>query len=273
MPHVVSMLAALLRRRLRPAIVPLAVTAGLVVGCTPTTATTSYRFTTQQLAVASTESQQGLAYAGGLLYLGFDLLDGTGRIVGYDSRGRVVKRSAALPTGHTNEISYRTADGNLYVTNTSRGVTGIAVVSVRGTVPSFVKQINVPLKYGAVAAVDNTRDQLVVVTGNTGGPYTLEFVTMSGVVTRRIPIADQGITQGLEVVGDQILLFTSLTSPARDRITVLSLAGTVLQTIPVPVANEGEGLAYDPATRQVYVGFTKPSRVMLMTPAFVPVHL
>ena len=48
--------------------------------------------------------------------------------------------------------------------------------------------------------------QLVVVTGNTGGPYTMIFASMTGKVLRKVPIPDEGITQGLKVVDGQILL-------------------------------------------------------------------
>ncbi len=257
------------RRHALTAVAAVLVTA-VAPACSIATTTTEYTYT-QQFSISTTEDQEGLAYSQGVHYVGFDLGDGNGRIVAYDGSGKLVKSSGVLRTGHTNEISYRKADNNLYVTNSSLAPTGIAVVNMHLATPAIIRQISIPMAYGSVAAVDNSTDQLVVVTGNTGGPYTMIFTTMTGAVLRRVPIPDQGITQGLEVVGGQILLLTSLKSPVRNRITVFSRTGTILKTIAVPVARESEGLSVQLATNQLYIGFDKPAGVLRMGPAFIPV--
>ncbi len=248
--------------------------AGLVVSLiapASADAATAYTFS-QQFTISTSEDQEGLAQSLGVHYVGFDLGSGNGRIVAYDDSGKLVKRSGVLRTGHTNEISYRNADKNLYVTNSSLAPTGIAVVDMRLATPAVIRRIPIAMAYGSVAAVDNGKDQLVVVTGNTGGPYTMVFASMTGKVLRRVPIPDEGITQGLEVVGGQILLLTSLKAPVRNRITVFSATGSILKTIPVPVARESEGLSVRPSTNQLYIGFDQPARVLRMSPAFTPVR-
>lgn len=234
------------------------------------TSPASYTFT-QQLSVANTENQQGLAFAGGVHYVGFDLGNGNGRIVGYDGSGNEVARSGVLATGHTNEISVRAADGYLYVTNANATAPVVDVVDMRQSTPAIVRTIKVgSMSQGAVVGVDNANNQLVMATGPTGGPYTLVFTDMAGALLRKVSIPDQGITQGLEVVAGQILLYTSLSNPTRNQITVFSSTGSILRVIPVPVASEGEGLSADPATNELYVGANSPNRVYKMSPAFVP---
>src|SRR5215213_8140202 len=76
----------------------------------------------RQFAVPQGGNQQGLAYGDGRFYVAFDL-DGNGsaRIVAYDAAGHEVRRSGGLPLGHAAELSYRQANGNLYVADGTPG--------------------------------------------------------------------------------------------------------------------------------------------------------
>src|SRR5215213_10252593 len=101
-------------------VLALATLAATAVGIVPVASAAhgaGYTFP-RQFVVPDAGNQQGLAYAGGRLYVGFDL-DGRGsaRIVAYDAQGHEVRRSGPLPLGHAAELSYREADGNLYVSD------------------------------------------------------------------------------------------------------------------------------------------------------------
>jgi len=230
---------------------------------------TAYTFS-QQFAVGNTGNMQGLAFAGGTHYVSFDLGGGQGRIVAYDAAGRELQRTGPLPLGHANEMSVRPADGLLYVLNSDASPSVVDVVDMGRATPVVVRTIPVgKVTHGAVVGMNIVDDQLVLVTGPTGGPYDLVVLDMTGHLLRSVGIPDQGVTQGVEVVDGQVLLYTSLSNPARNQITVLSMAGAVLRVIPVPVASEGEGLSADPATDQVYIGANSPNRVLAMSPRFV----
>lgn len=246
-------------------LLPLMVPAGAEGG-------TGYSFT-PGFTVPSTANQQGLAYAHGLHYVAFDVGGGQGQIIAYDDRGTEVKRSPLLPLGHAAEVSYRAADGNLYVAVYGVAGTGlhVAVVDMRPAVPQLVRTYDLSyLGVLGMVAVDNSRDQMLVKSGPRGGPHTFTSVDMDGRVVAQFTDGSQGLGQGLEVVGDDILLFTSAPDHVSNTITVYDRSGTVLSRIPVPVAVEGEGLSVDLATGRVHLGFSDHS-VLAMSPVYEPV--
>jgi len=118
-----------------------------------------------------------------------------------------------------------------------------------------------------MVALDNTRDRLVVTAGPAGGPFTVAFVRIDGRIDHRFTSRVPGVRQGLEVVGGQIVLYTSAPDLSSNALTVMSDTGKVARTIRVPVAREGEGLAVNARTRQLYVGFGYPNAVHRMSPA------
>jgi hypothetical protein len=251
------------------ALATLAATAAGIVAVGSVAHGAGYTFP-RQFAVPGGGNQQGLAYADGRFYVAFDL-DGKGsaRIVAYDRAGHEVRRSGRLSLGHAAEMSYRKADGNLYV---AAGTPGkpcrVTVVDMRHSPPRIVRRYDFSaLGAGGMVAIDNARDRMVVSAGPAGGPFTVAFVGMDGRVQRRFTSKVPGVRQGLEVVGNQLVLFTSAPNLKSNTLTVMSDTGRVVRTIRVPVAREGEGLAVDPKTRQLYVGFGRPNEVHRMSPA------
>jgi hypothetical protein len=224
----------------------------------------------RQFAIPGTGNQQGLAYADGRFYVAFDL-DGKGsaRIVAYDAAGHEVRRSGRLPLGHAAELSYRRADGNFYVADGTPGrPCRVTVVDMRHSPPRIVRRYDFSaLGAGGMVAIDNAHDRMVVSAGPAGGPFTIASVGMDGRIQRRFTSRVPGVRQGLEVVGDQIVLYTSAPDLRSNTLTVMSSTGLVARTIRVPVAREGEGLAVNAQTRQLYVGFSRPNAVHRMSPA------
>src|SRR5215211_5769802 len=224
----------------------------------------------RQFAVPESGNQQGLAYGDGRFYVAFDLDGkGTARIVAYDAAGHEVRRSGRLPLGHAAELSYRQATGNLYVADGTPGrPCRVTVVDMRQSPPRIVRRYDFSaLGAGGMVAIDNARDRMVVTAGPAGGPFTVAFVGMDGRVQRRFTSRVPGVRQGLEVVAGQIALYTSAPDLSSNTLTLMSDTGKVARAIRVPVAREGEGLAVNAKTRQLYVGFAYPNAVHRMSPA------
>ena len=224
----------------------------------------------RQFAVPGKANQQGLAYADGRFYVAFDLDGkGTARIVAYDKAGHEVRRSGPLPLGHAAELSYRRADGNLYVADGTPGRRcRVTVVDMQHSPPRIIRRYDfAELGTGGMVAIDNARDRMVVTAGPAGGPFTVAFVAMDGRIQRRFSSEVPGTRQGLEVDGDRLVLYTSAPDLRSNELTVLSDTGKVVKSIPVRVAREGEGLAVNQKTHQLYVGFGHPNAVHRMSPA------
>jgi hypothetical protein len=262
----------------------LALLAGLSATSTPAAAATAGTARTQATSDASTgytfskrftvpysANQQGLAYADGIHYAGFDTGNGYGRIVAYDDNGAEVKRTPSLPLGHAAEVSYRAADGNLYVAMYAGGSgLKVGVVDMRPATPTLVRTYDFSyLGTRGMVAIDNTRDQMVVKSGPKEGPHTFTTTDMQGKIVGQFTDVSQGLGQGLEVVGDDLLLYTSAADFSSNTITVYSRTGTVRSKIHVPVASEGEGLSVDHRTGQLHVGFRNHA-IYRMSPAYLP---
>lgn len=233
---------------------------------------TTYEFA-EIFSVPYMENQQGLAYANGIHYVGFDVGDGNGngRIVAYDEGGAEIKRSPDLPLGHTAELSHRAADGNLYVAIAAGGAgLEVGVVDMRRPVPELLRTYDFSdLGTSGMVAIDNARDQMVIKAGPRSGPHTFTTTDMDGNVLAQFSDASQGVGQGLEVVGDDVLLYTSAPDELSNQITVYSRSGQILSRIPVPIANEGQGLSVDHRTGEVHVGFRNHA-VLTMSPVYEP---
>ncbi len=121
---------------------------------------------------------------------------------------------------------------------------------------------------GAVA-VDNGNGRLLVFAGPNGGPYVVATADFDGTILSKFSLAEPlELPQGIEVIGNEILFFTSKKDKTSNNIAVYSTTGTKLYSIPVPIAIEGEGLSLDEATRTVYVGTHSPDRLYKMSPVF-----
>jgi hypothetical protein len=241
----------------------------------------TYRFL-ERFDVDEPGNLQGLAYGGGSLWACFDVGKGQGRIVRYSMTGTVQKRSPRLPLGHCAEIAYRRQDGTIYaVDHVPGGKTAhVRVVDMSLVTPAVVKTIDVT-RYGParMIAVDNARDELVVFGGRT--PYRFNFLTLSGAkrttrVTWRRQVRHRpwrGIPQGLEVVGGELLFLTSIPfggTIVSNRIRVFGRALADKRFINVPLAREAEGLAINPATHFLFLGFHHTPAVYRMDPAYRP---
>ena len=241
----------------------LAVTIALLPGGAPAEGAATFTFP-RQFAIAGHENQQGLAYAHGRFYVSYDLDGrGTARIVAYDSAGHEVRRSGRLSLGHAAELSYREADGNLYVADGTPGrPCRVTVVDMKQSPARIVRRYDFSsLGTGGMVAIDNAKDRMVVSAGPAGGPFTVAIVGMDGKVQHRFTSKVAGTRQGLEVLGSQIVLYTSSADLRSNSLTFLSNTGKVVRTIKVPVAREGEGLAVNAKSRQLYVGFGYPHAV------------
>lgn len=254
---------------------PSATTADAATGVAgvQSTSTTSTAYTfSKRFTVPFSGNQQGLAYADGIHYVAFDTGGGYGRIVAYDGSGREVKRSPALRIGHAAEVSYRKADGNLYVAIYGGGAgLKVGVVDMRPAVPTLLRTLDFSyLGTLGMVAVDNTRDQLVLKSGPKDGPHVFTTTDMQGNVLSRFTDVSQGLGQGLEVVGDDLLLFTSSVDLKANKITVYDRrTGSLRSRITVPVAGEGEGLSVDHRTGELHIGHYNHS-LYRMSPAYVP---
>jgi hypothetical protein len=235
------------------------------------TSATEYTFT-RQFLVPENGSQQGLAYADGRYYLTFDLGgERSARIVAYDADGHELRRSGPLPMGHAVELSYRQADGNLYVSNGGHGLFHVYVVDMRRNPPAIVRTYDFSeLGLNGMVAIDNVRDRMVLFGGPHVGPFTFAFAGMDGRLERRFTTRIPGVPQGLEVLGDQIALYTSAWDRSSNTLTLLSDTGRITKTLPVPVAREGEGLAVNPQTNALHMGFKWPNEVRRMSPTVSP---
>lgn len=80
--------------------------------------------------------------------------------------------------------------------------------------------------------------------------------------------------QGMEVVEDNLLFMTSHRNATgawdHNRINIIDLHGDLKTHIRVPVPRASEGLAVDPATKILYVGFAHANSVHHMNPAYAP---
>jgi hypothetical protein len=242
--------------------VALAVTVAVLPG--PASAADARYTFPRQFAVPSGANQQGLAHGGGRFYVAFDLDGrGTARIIAYDKKGHEVRRSGRLPLGHAAELSYRSADGNLYVADGTPGrPCRVTVVDMRHSPARIVRKYDFSsLGTGGMVAVDNANDRMIVSAGPAGGPFTVATVGMDGKVQHRFTSRVPGTRQGLEVLGKQIVLYTSSPDLRSNSLTFMSSTGKVRRTITVPVAREGEGLAVNAKSRQLYIGFAGPNAV------------
>src|SRR6266542_3782827 len=230
---------------------------------------TGYTFT-KIFNVPSTENQQGLAFGARSHFVTFDIGSGQARIVQYNSSGAEIKRTGGLAMGHGAEVSYRQADGNLYIANggLSGTPTYVYEVDMRLPTPVIARTIDFSsMGSNGMVAVDNGNGRLVVFAGPKGGPYTAATTDLDGTILSKFSIAGGlGTPQGIEMIGNEILYYTSK-SP-NNNIAVYSTTGTLLYSIPIPIADEGEGLSIDEATRTIYVGTHYPRRVYKMSPTF-----
>ena len=219
--------------------------------------------TLYELPVAS-GNQQGLAESGNTVYVTADLGGGTTRIDLLDREtGTLIRSIGPLPLGHGAEVSVG-SNGLLYVAN-GGGATLTKVFAVDPAAGRIVKTFDLAsLGTSGLVAFDAANERLLVFTGKPGA-YRVTPVDLAGAIGTSVPLKDQGVPQGLEVVGAELWLYTTVESGSR--ISRFDPAtGALLGIIELALTGEAEGLAYDASRDEVLVGAHSPSRVGILEP-------
>jgi hypothetical protein len=116
----------------------------------------------------------------------------------------------------------------------------------------------------ALVAFDASNGRLLVYTGQPGA-YEVTPVDLDGTPGTSLPLQDEGVPQGLELVRGELWLYTTV--EAGSRISRFdATTGALLGTIDLALKGEAEGLAYDPSRDEVLVGAHSPSRVGILEP-------
>ena len=219
--------------------------------------------------------QQALGYANGHLFVGFDA--GTSsHITEYTSTGTKVRDVGSLNLGHAAEMGYRKANGKFYVANGGPDDKAkVAVVNMAAAKPTVEDTYDFStIGVDAMVAVDNDNDRMVLFGGPKRTEDTISFGSFSSRTREKaFDMPNLGTPNGLEVVGSKILYLATLkTSDKQDRVcntmTAFNFTGTAQYALPIPVIGEGEGLAADQVTGQLYVGFKSPNSVYKVSPAW-----
>lgn len=238
---------------------------GTVTAATTVSVSTAHLpYRIRVLAQLRSGNEQGLAIGriGGAtrVFAGVDVGGGKARIDEYDLSGKHIASSAPLPLGHAAEIAVGAKDGLLYVANGSAAApTSIGVVDPIGW--RLVRTIDAAaLGVNGMIATDPTRG-FVVFANLPGAPYTVTPMAADGTFGASVPIPDPGgVPQGIEVVGHQWWIYTSLAGGGNRITKVAPATGHSLGTIELAMPGEGEGEAIDAATGRVYVGCHGPNR-------------
>jgi hypothetical protein len=213
----------------------------------------------QDLFTVAAGNQQGLAVHAGIFYVGFANSDGTARIDRYTSKGARMGSFGPLKIGHVAELSYSTTTEMLYAANGGgdSATTVWALDPATGAVKDTLDLST--LGNNGMVAVDDAGGRLLVFSGRSGA-YTVtaaslattpaavdENGTPTGPPTHTmstpVPITISGVPQGIEVVGKQLWVYTSLKN--RNHIARYDLSNeTLLAGDDLMNVGEGEGMAY-----------------------------
>lgn len=208
--------------------------------------------------IDSTDNMQGITYANGFYYVGFDKGNNKGVIRKYTVAGTLVEETGLLDLGHCAELAYRKADGLIYVVN-GGGTEPTMVYAVNMQTKAIVKTINLTrLGNAGLIGIDNINDRLIVHTASSNTtPPVFTITDFNGDSVRSFSIPNQGIPQGLDCYGDQIYFYTN------NKITILRDNGEIISTLPVPKTGESEGLTFagDFASGNITVGYNGPNRL------------
>jgi hypothetical protein len=248
----------------------------------------------QDLFTVAAGNQQGLAVHDGTFYVGYDNGDGTSRIELYNGSGAQIGTWGPMAIGHAAELSYSTATGLLYAANggPTSPTTVWSIDPATGAVRDTFDLSS--LGPNGMVAVDDVNRRLLVFTG-TAGAYSITPVSLdaipatdttaevpAGTPGRSVPIAITGMPQGLEVVGSQLWVYTSVKK--FNHLAQFDLARLLPAADPAAAdpatsgdlvfPGEGEGMAYQaPADGQtsgtglpgwMYVGAHTANRIGLL---------
>ncbi len=220
-------------------------------------------------------NQQGLAVHDGLFYVATDVDSTSSRVDVYDGRGALVRTLGVLPIGHGAELAFSTTTGLLYAANGGAlNPTSIWAIDPASTDPATAVKQTFDLSAlgpNGMVGVDDAGGRLLVFTG-VKGAFTLSSVGFDGTVQRTVPISISGTPQGLDVVGTELWVYTSLRG--RNRLARYSVtddaviaAGTGTAAFDLMNPGEGEGFAYAGGVDgSIYVGAHGPNRVGVLVP-------
>ena len=259
-------------------------------------------------------NQQGLAVRNGFFYVGYDIGNGQSRIDTYSSAGALVGSLGPLSIQHVAELAYSTTTDKLYAaTGGASTPTQIFVLDptsaqwsmAQPSDPMSVVQqtydFSAQLGDNAMVSVDDVNKRLLVFSGATGN-YSVSAVTLTdtpvlnadgtpameadgttprvtpaGSITSTVPVAITGVPQGMDLVGPQLWIYTSVGK--LNRVAKYDLTSSGLYTAAASTSadlywsGEGEGMATVQATDTndglpawIYVGAHSANRIGELVP-------
>lgn len=269
----------------------------------PRTVTTTLSVSRQHLAyrvqdlfTVAAGNQQGLAVHDGRFYVAFDNGDGTSTIRVYDATGAAIDapQLQSLAIGHGAELSWSTTTNLLWAAN-GGATTPTKVWGIDPATGTLTQAFDLSaLGANGMVAVDDANARLLVFAGTAGG-FTVTPVSMADSTTTNtdgstttvpagsllgpsMPIGITGTPQGIEMVGQQLWVYTSLKKV--NHIARFDLAGSAPvqaaagsdATSDLMTVGEGEGLAFQSGATGsalpgwIYVGAHSVNRVGLLVP-------
>ncbi|RIX26548.1 hypothetical protein [Amnibacterium setariae] len=222
-------------------------------------------------------NQQGLAVRNGSFYVGYDIGNDLSRIDVYDGTGLRVSSLGPVPIAHVAELAYSTVTGMLYAA-TGGAQTPTKVFVLDPTDPQWstptdpTQAIRRTLDYSgtlgnnAMVSVDDAGNRLLIFSGASGA-YSISSATLqdstdlddagnpkvpAGTITATRGVAIRGVPQGMDLVGGQLWIYTSL--KGKNLVEKYDLDGSGLFTTAASTegllywGGEGEGMATVQAT-------------------------
>lgn len=251
-------------------------------------------YTVQDLFPVGGGNQQGLAVHDGTFYVAFDNGDGTSRIQTYTSAGTPIATLGPIDIGHGAELAYSTTTGLLYAAN--GGATNPTKVwairtdwgaeTMAAPATAIVDTVDLQdLGNNGMVAVDDAAQQLLVFSG-TSPSYRVTPLTLTdrqdaagNVVPKysrgpSMPITIKGVPQGIEAVGSQVWVYTSLKGKNHLAKYDLPAGGTMSPNAAVDTdkdlmwSGEGEGSATGTWNNQpaFFVGAHDANRIGILVP-------
>lgn len=206
-------------------------------------------------------NQQGLTYANGNFYIGFDTGNQTGEIVCIDKSGNNKGSTGKIYIGHAAGLAFREKNGHIYVAN-GGGDNLTHVYEVDFKNKKVINDINLE-EFGTAAliAIDNDKDNLIISTslekGNNGNP-TFTVLDFNLNKKSQFQLKNQGIPQGMECYKGKLYYYTN------NKITCIDLKkGKIIKSFDINESGESEGLTVvnDVKNPYVVVGYNNKNRL------------
>ncbi|GAA2749952.1 hypothetical protein [Amnibacterium kyonggiense] len=245
-------------------------------------------YAVREMFTIAAGNQQGLAVRNGFFYVGYDIGNGQSKIERYDGTGMPAGTLGPLPIEHVAELAYSTTTDRIYAANggssTPTMVYAIDPVWDPDAPPAdpstaITQRFDLTaLGVNGMVAVDDVNKRLLVFssTAKSSG-YQVSSVTLTdtpvldangapvlnddgtpkvvpaGTVTATVPVSIDGVPQGIDLVGQQLWIYTSLKKV--NHVAKYDLRSNALLTASAATASsdlywggEGEGMATVQAT-------------------------